>query len=228
MSSDILSDERVKWMRQRVLIALEIDSVAFDYYFTDSLERARSAGQAREELHQFLSETYSSGSAIFFSARKWNEDIEIEEDIELDSDEGTPTDRINSTKTGEIEETVNTDSDEKNAAGGVLENETPTGEASDQIAVLDTENKASPQGQGVLEGGTAVIATDAAGGVSGDSSDIVVAADSSAEPVEGSSQKQKKIVKVKRLNTVERSSILMGVDKMTGEMHDPILVIISC
>ena len=76
MSSDILQDDRVKWIRQKVVLALEISTEAFDKHFTETLERARSAGEAREQLSEYLSSKNGSGSALFFSANSWAEDIE--------------------------------------------------------------------------------------------------------------------------------------------------------
>lgn len=71
-----LEDERIRWIRQRVVLALDIPSESFDEYFKDSLERARSAGAAREQLSSYLTSKHSTGSAVFFSARKWKEDVE--------------------------------------------------------------------------------------------------------------------------------------------------------
>jgi hypothetical protein len=74
--SDILQDDRVKWIRQKVVLALEISTEAFDDHFKETLERARSAGIAREQLAQYLSEKCVAGTALFFSANSWAEDIE--------------------------------------------------------------------------------------------------------------------------------------------------------
>jgi hypothetical protein len=74
--SDILQDDRVKWIRQKVVLALEISTEAFDDHFKETLERARSAGIAREQLAQYLGEKCGAGSALFFSANSWAEDIE--------------------------------------------------------------------------------------------------------------------------------------------------------
>lgn len=74
--SQLLNDDRVKWIRQRVALSLEIPTQTFDDYFTETLERARSAGLAREQLTSYLSGTHGAGSALFFSANAWTEDIE--------------------------------------------------------------------------------------------------------------------------------------------------------
>lgn len=76
MASNMLQDERVKWIRQRVVIALDIPVEAFDTHFTDSLERARSAGLAREALTDFLTSKHSCGSTLFFAHERWTEEIE--------------------------------------------------------------------------------------------------------------------------------------------------------
>ena len=55
-ANNALNDPRVCWIRQRVVISLGITPESFDAYFTDSLERARSAGIAREEIITFLSD----------------------------------------------------------------------------------------------------------------------------------------------------------------------------
>lgn len=74
--SGILQDDRVKWIRQRVILSLEIDTEAFDEYFTESLERARSAGLAREQIEEYLSAQHGAGAALFFSSHTWEEEIE--------------------------------------------------------------------------------------------------------------------------------------------------------
>lgn len=76
MSSSLLQDERVKWLRSRVALALDVPTETFDDYFVDSLERARSAGIARENMEQFLSKKHGNGSTLFFSCNKWMEEIE--------------------------------------------------------------------------------------------------------------------------------------------------------
>lgn len=68
----------MRWIRQKVVLALEVSPESFDEHFTDSLERARSAGIAREQLLDYLSDKHGQGSAVFFSANSWAEDIEGE------------------------------------------------------------------------------------------------------------------------------------------------------
>ena len=76
MASNILSDDRVIWMRQRVCLALSCQTHEFDAHFIDTLDRARSAGAARETVYDFLSENTGAGSALFFAARSWTEEYE--------------------------------------------------------------------------------------------------------------------------------------------------------
>ena len=73
---DILQDDRVKWLRQKVVLSLSISTDAFDEYFTETLERARSAGIARETLKEFLGSKQTAGSSLFFSSNSWKEDVE--------------------------------------------------------------------------------------------------------------------------------------------------------
>lgn len=74
-----MQDDRVKWLRQRVVLALDVPVETFDAHFTDSLERARSAGIARDQVAQYLSKACPNGSALFFSCDKWNEEVESKE-----------------------------------------------------------------------------------------------------------------------------------------------------
>lgn len=76
MSGDILADDRVRWIRQRVVMSLDIPVESFDRYFTDSLERARSASLARDSFRAFLSKSHGCGSSIFFSCNRWSEEVE--------------------------------------------------------------------------------------------------------------------------------------------------------
>ncbi len=73
---DILQDDRVQWIRQKTVLALDISIDCFNNYFIETLERARSAGLARENLADFLSDRCGAGSALFFSSKSWSEDIE--------------------------------------------------------------------------------------------------------------------------------------------------------
>lgn len=73
--ADILQDERIKWIRQRTVLALDIPTETFDDYFKETLERARSAGLARDNLKTYLSDKCAAGTTLFFSCNKWTEEI---------------------------------------------------------------------------------------------------------------------------------------------------------
>ncbi len=73
---DILSDDRVQWIRQKVVLALDISVECFNEHYTETLERARSAGIAREQLKTYLSDKCGSGTAIFFASHHWTEQQE--------------------------------------------------------------------------------------------------------------------------------------------------------
>jgi dynein heavy chain, axonemal len=72
----MLQDDRVKWIRQRVAVALEIPTESIDAHFSQSSEAAQS-------LSDFMTSKYATGSAMFFSCNKWVEEIEIEDEIEI-------------------------------------------------------------------------------------------------------------------------------------------------
>lgn len=72
---DVLSDERVKWIRQRVCLSLDIGTEAFDAYFTTTLERARTAEIAKETIMEYLGPKAGAGSALFFASQSWVEEI---------------------------------------------------------------------------------------------------------------------------------------------------------
>jgi hypothetical protein len=74
--SNLLQDERVKWIRQRVVLSLDVDIESFNDHFKESLERARAAGIAKEKIEEFLSDRCGTGSALFFSSHSWEEEFE--------------------------------------------------------------------------------------------------------------------------------------------------------
>lgn len=71
-----IQDDRVQWLRQKATLALDISVECFNDYFTETLERARTAGVGREKVLEFLSDRCGAGSALFFSSRGWSENIE--------------------------------------------------------------------------------------------------------------------------------------------------------
>lgn len=72
-----LDDDRIRWIRQRVSFALDINPLIFDNYFHLHLEKI-------QEFYSFLSNNYLSGSSLFFSSIVYIEDIAIE--VENDTD----------------------------------------------------------------------------------------------------------------------------------------------
>lgn len=75
---EILHDDRVQWIRQRVVLALDITVDSFNEFFTEKLERARSAGVAREQMKDFFGEKSGAGTTLFFSGYSWTENIDGE------------------------------------------------------------------------------------------------------------------------------------------------------
>jgi hypothetical protein len=73
---EFLQDDRIQWIRQKVVMALDITVESFNDYFIESLERARSAGLAREQFLDFLGDKSGAGATLFFSGNSWTEDIE--------------------------------------------------------------------------------------------------------------------------------------------------------
>lgn len=73
---DILQDDRVQWIRQKVVLALDLTVDTFNEYFQETLERARSAGIAREQLLEYLSDKSGAGTTLFFSGYSWSENVE--------------------------------------------------------------------------------------------------------------------------------------------------------
>ena len=82
----VTSDARVAWVRQRVALSLDIPTETFDEYFTESLERARSAGIAKEEILTWLSDKHTAGSSLFFAATRKEFEKEIEEEIKKEKE----------------------------------------------------------------------------------------------------------------------------------------------
>lgn len=73
MSANILQDERIKWIRQRVVLALEIPVSVFDDYFSDNSDRAKEGAQI---LSDYVSSKHSVGSSLMFSCKDFSEEIE--------------------------------------------------------------------------------------------------------------------------------------------------------
>jgi dynein heavy chain len=118
----IQSDERILWLRQKVLMGLDIPAEVFDQHFVDSLARARSAGIAREDITTFLSGKCGSGNALFFASSKTTEEVEISEEVEVENDEVVPVDTTATDATvtvdGEVPPTTTTDSSKDESKEG--------------------------------------------------------------------------------------------------------------
>lgn len=70
-ASPILLDNRVRWIRQRVALTLDVPVDVFDNHFTNEENQ-----KASDEILSFFSSKYCAGSTIFFSSNKWTEEIE--------------------------------------------------------------------------------------------------------------------------------------------------------
>ena len=198
----VLQDDRVKWIRQRVVIALEIPSGSFDGHFSGSAERAK-------EMSDFMTAKYSTGSAMFFSCNKWTEEVEVVEEVEVDVENGE-------------EETESTDgvissTDDPAAASEESKNSSIIKEST--ALAKDTPSTKEPIAHDATIGGdsTAPAGEEKGDKVSGDglSGEIQSGDDLDALP-----KVAKKMVLMKRIEVVERCSLFFGVDKMTPEMND--------
>jgi dynein heavy chain len=209
-ANNALNDPRVGWIRQRVVISLGITPESFDAYFTDSLERARSASIAREEIITFLSDKYSSGSTLFFSAIKQEVDKEIEEEIEVEEEVTSAASEEKKTDTegevtpeGAVEEGKTEGAD---TAGGVEEGKT---EAS-------TPEAAAPEG-----GDAAVPAPEGetAAAPEGEVKEGEEAAPAAPVPAPVA-KKVTKMVKVKKMVKSYECTLLMSIDTVSEQMSD--------
>lgn len=73
--SGILEDDRVKWIRQRVVMSLDINPQAFDEHFAETMENFSAAQAAQSDLNTFLSNPNGAGTSLFFASKKWEEEI---------------------------------------------------------------------------------------------------------------------------------------------------------
>ena len=73
--SGILEDDRVQWLRQRVVLSLDISPESFDDHFKESIDNFKAAEQAKTDLSSFLSSENGAGTSLFFSSQTWTEDI---------------------------------------------------------------------------------------------------------------------------------------------------------
>lgn len=189
----MLKDDRVKWIRQRVVMALEIPTESFDSHFTESAEGAKN-------LSHFMSSKYSTGSAMFFSCNKWVEEVEIEEEVEVDVENDK--DELISVDGAENSDAAKDSSEEYKSATPSSGREHST---SDDITnEIDTE---MVQGSSSEEKGEKTITED--------ESNI----DSPSE-IDPSPKRVKQMMIVKRMIEMSRCILFFGVEKMTPEMND--------
>ena len=67
--SEVLQDDRVQWVRQKVCMALEITPEDVDNHFYNSPEDCKV-------IIEYLSAKHGSGSSLIFAANSWAEDRE--------------------------------------------------------------------------------------------------------------------------------------------------------
>ncbi len=73
--SAVLEDDRVKWIRQRVVMSLDINPEAFDAHFAETMENFSTAQAAQADMNAFLSNPNGAGTSLFFASKNWEEDI---------------------------------------------------------------------------------------------------------------------------------------------------------
>ena len=62
-----------------MVISLDIQTESFDNYFNESSENASI-------LSRYLSDKHSSGSSVFFSCKKWTDEVEFEDKVEVEDE----------------------------------------------------------------------------------------------------------------------------------------------
>jgi dynein heavy chain len=195
----VLQDERVKWIRQRVVMALEIPIEDFDVHFRESVERAKV-------LNDFMTEKYSTGSAMFFSCNKWIEEVEIDVEVEVDAESN------DEEETGEVNPDDQGPSEESKSPMPTTPVTASAAEPSNPEEVIpvipEAETAATPNSEEKVE---AVV------GDSEEKGEVV--ADGSVE-VDVPPKTAKKMIIEKRIENVDRCILYFGVEKMTSEMND--------
>ena len=237
MGDYILRDERVRWMRQRVTLALEMAVESFDDYFINSAEHAKT-------LEGYLQDPkYTAGTSLFFSCNKWAEEIEVEEEVEVDVEEpevnedGTlPT--STGDETGTIKDENAVPSEETKTAtptateeGGEKVAEDPAAAVVVPPAATDVpveEGAVPPMVAGDAVGeektstppaesdATATVPVVVAEGGEGDA-DSVGGGSTGGIPI---AAPKKKIILVKRTEIVDRSVMFMGLEELSPETTD--------
>ena len=198
MSNPILQDERVQWLRQKVVMAFDMPTTAFDEYFTESLSRAKAAQEAQVLIKQFLSDKYGSGNAIFFSSKVSSETIITEIDVEVDDNDDDAKPELVDVSV----EAVVEGGQGKTEEGAKAEDKTDEGAKKDEEdkseVKADDKTSEDPAAESVPEGEEGAIPV----------------------PAPVPTPKKKKTVKKKTTETISKHVLIMGVDKMTPEMHE--------
>jgi len=198
-------------------MSMDIPMETFNYYFTDSLERARSAGQAREELATFLTEKYTAGSSLFFSCKKWYEEVEIEEEVE----EQDPEASMSNQEASENQEQTEGNDVKPESSETVDDGKTVI--PADAVAGMVPDSTNSEKPSSTQDSAASAIAIDlepvstndtiiegAEGTETEDNDNAVEEIDSKTLPA--------RRVTAKRVVSVEKSIMLMAVERMTSEM----------
>lgn len=92
---DLLRDERVLWLRQKVVLTLDIPTETFDSHFgainvnttkedipaylippAPTAEDIKLHEANKNELKKYLENPHGMGTSIFFACEKWTENIE--------------------------------------------------------------------------------------------------------------------------------------------------------
>ena len=236
MGDYILRDERVRWMRQRVTLALEMAVESFDDYFINSAEHAKT-------LEGYLQDPkYTAGTSLFFSCNKWAEEIEVEEEVEVDVEEPEVNeDGTIPTSTGDESGTVGAIKDDNAVPSEETKSATPTAteEGGEKVAEDAAAAVVAPPAvtDAPVEDGSVPPATAADGEektstptVEGDATAavpaVVAEGEGDADSVGGGSTgipvaaPKKKIILVKRTEVVDRSVMFMGLEELSPETTD--------
>jgi dynein heavy chain len=186
-----------------VALSLDIPTETFDEYFTESLERARSAGIAKEEILAWLSDKHTAGSSLFFAATRKEFEKEIEEEVEVEDEEASEEKKTDP----EGDETAPTEG-EAAAEGEKAAEEEKAAEAPAE------EGKANPAADGEGKEGE----NKDAGGEADAAAEVENAAPAPAPaPVK---HKKTKMIIVKRLVKVYECRMMMGLNQVTPEMNE--------
>ena len=228
MGEYILRDERVRWMRQRVTLALDVPMESFDDYFIKSADSAKV-------LEGYISDPkYTAGTSLFFSCKKWTEDVEVEEEVEVDVEEEpvAGNEEGSTTAAGGEDGAAAAAAPEDAAASEETKSAPPAGDESADGAAVAVAVEAAPD----ADTASAPVADAPAGGEAeeksaappADGEAAAPAADGDGDAVSvgaGSTSSaptapRKKLIMVKRIEVVDRSVMYMSLEDLSPEMSD--------